>query len=68
MSILIVFRKLEVNMPRFKMERGYSLHNILPEMGMTSLFTDVANLARLSKAGGLRVSEVSLHFIFSATY
>ncbi|KAF6732951.1 Protein Z-dependent protease inhibitor [Oryzias melastigma] len=50
--------KLEVNMPRFKMERGYSLHNILPEMGMTSLFTDVANLARLSKAGGLRVSEV----------
>ncbi|XP_024124201.1 protein Z-dependent protease inhibitor [Oryzias melastigma] len=50
--------KLEVNMPKFKMERGYSLHNILPEMGMTSLFTDVANLARLSKAGGLRVSEV----------
>ncbi|RVE57209.1 hypothetical protein OJAV_G00213980 [Oryzias javanicus] len=50
--------KLEVNMPKFKMERAYSLHNILPEMGMTSLFTDGANLARLSKAGGLRVSEV----------
>uniref|UniRef100_A0A3P9HGW8 Si:ch1073-416d2.3 n=1 Tax=Oryzias latipes TaxID=8090 RepID=A0A3P9HGW8_ORYLA len=50
--------KLEVNMPKFKMERAYSLHNILPEMGMSSLFTDFANLTRLSKAQALRVSEV----------
>ncbi|XP_075304826.1 protein Z-dependent protease inhibitor [Odontesthes bonariensis] len=50
--------KLEVHMPKFKMERAYSLHNLLPDMGMTSLFSNSANLTRLSKDIGLTVSEV----------
>ncbi|XP_059209252.1 protein Z-dependent protease inhibitor isoform X2 [Centropristis striata] len=50
--------KLEVNMPKFKMEESYSLHNILPHMGMDSIFSNSANLTKLSKEGGLKVSEV----------
>ncbi|KAM9708196.1 protein Z-dependent protease inhibitor [Menidia menidia] len=50
--------KLEVNMPKFKLERAYSLHNLLPDMGMTSLFTTSAILSRLSSGSGLKVSEV----------
>ncbi|XP_028251990.1 protein Z-dependent protease inhibitor [Parambassis ranga] len=50
--------KLEVNMPKFKMEQSYSLQNILPEMGMTSIFSNAANLTRLSKEERLKVSEV----------
>uniref|UniRef100_A0A3B5A538 Serpin family A member 10 n=1 Tax=Stegastes partitus TaxID=144197 RepID=A0A3B5A538_9TELE len=50
--------KLEVNMPKFKMERSYSLHTILPDMGITSIFSESANLTRLSKDGFFKVSEV----------
>ncbi|XP_038123331.1 protein Z-dependent protease inhibitor [Cyprinodon tularosa] len=50
--------RLEVSMPKIKMEQEYSLHNILPEMGMTSLFDTSANLTRLSKDSGLKLSEV----------
>ncbi|XP_072221539.1 protein Z-dependent protease inhibitor [Leuresthes tenuis] len=50
--------KLEVHMPKFKMVRAYSLHNILPDMGMTSLFSNSANLTKLSKDKNLKVSEV----------
>ncbi|CAN9502153.1 unnamed protein product [Ophioblennius macclurei] len=50
--------KLEVNMPKFKMQQSYSLQKILPEMGMTSIFTNAANLTRLSKDLGLKVSKV----------
>ncbi|KAM6912916.1 protein Z-dependent protease inhibitor [Xenentodon cancila] len=50
--------KLEVTVPKFKMDRSYSLHNILPNMGMVSLFSSSANLTRLSQGKGLMVSEV----------
>ncbi|KAI3367737.1 hypothetical protein L3Q82_026575 [Scortum barcoo] len=50
--------KLEVNMPKFKMEQSYSLHNLLPDMGMASVFSNAANLTKLSKEEGLKVSEV----------
>ena len=46
-------------MPKFKMEHSYSLHNILPHMGMPSVFSNAANLTKLSKDRGLKVSEVS---------
>ncbi|KAL6105672.1 serpina10 [Pungitius sinensis] len=49
---------LEVNLPKFKMESSYSLQNLLPDMGMTSIFSNTANLTRLSKEEGLKVSEV----------
>ncbi|KAM3871369.1 protein Z-dependent protease inhibitor [Diretmus argenteus] len=50
--------KLEVNMPKFKMEQSYSLQTLLPDLGVTSVFSDLANLTRLSKDKDLKVSEV----------
>ncbi|CAB1457989.1 unnamed protein product [Pleuronectes platessa] len=50
--------KLEVSMPKFKMEQSYSLHHILPDMGMPSMFSNSANLTRLSKDDPIKVSEV----------
>ncbi|XP_071398359.1 protein Z-dependent protease inhibitor [Centroberyx affinis] len=50
--------KLEVNMPKFKMVQSYSLHDLLPDLGLASVFSDSANLTRLSKDRGLKVSEV----------
>ncbi|XP_034419063.1 protein Z-dependent protease inhibitor [Cyclopterus lumpus] len=50
--------KLEVHMPKFKMEESYSLQNILPGMGMNSIFSNAANLTKLTKKEGLKVSEV----------
>ncbi|XP_022606236.1 protein Z-dependent protease inhibitor-like [Seriola dumerili] len=50
--------KMEVNMPKFKMEQSYSLHNLLPDMGMTSVFSNSANLTKLSRNAAIKVSEV----------
>ncbi|XP_026210182.1 protein Z-dependent protease inhibitor [Anabas testudineus] len=50
--------KVEVSMPKFKMEQSYSLHNLLPDMGMAGIFSNSANLTRLSKGKGIKVSEV----------
>ncbi|XP_058471365.1 protein Z-dependent protease inhibitor [Solea solea] len=50
--------KIEVVMPKFKMEQSYSLHKLLPDMGMASVFSNSANLTKLSKDGGIKVSEV----------
>ncbi|KAM8917552.1 protein Z-dependent protease inhibitor [Spinachia spinachia] len=49
---------LEVHFPKFKMESSYLLQNILPGLGMTSIFSNAANLTKLSKEEGLQVSEV----------
>ncbi|XP_042356490.1 protein Z-dependent protease inhibitor [Plectropomus leopardus] len=50
--------KLEINLPKFKMEESYSLHNLLPDIGMASIFSNSANLTKLSKEEDLKVSEV----------
>nr|XP_015825579.2 protein Z-dependent protease inhibitor [Nothobranchius furzeri]XP_015825580.2 protein Z-dependent protease inhibitor [Nothobranchius furzeri]XP_054597572.1 protein Z-dependent protease inhibitor [Nothobranchius furzeri] len=50
--------KLEVHVPKFKMEQAYALQNILPDMGMTSLFSTSANLTGISEGQDLMVSEV----------
>ncbi|KAK2826081.1 hypothetical protein Q5P01_020295 [Channa striata] len=50
--------KLEVNIPKFRIEQSYSLHNLLPHMGVASLFSNSANLTKLSKDKGLKVSEM----------
>ncbi|XP_067471029.1 protein Z-dependent protease inhibitor [Thunnus thynnus] len=50
--------KLEINMPKFKMEQSYHLHKLLPHMGVASIFNYSANLTRLSKNKGLKLSEV----------
>lgn len=49
-------------MPKFQMEQSYSLHNILPHMGIASVFTENANLTKITKDGGLKVSKVSFNF------
>ncbi|XP_026162085.1 protein Z-dependent protease inhibitor [Mastacembelus armatus] len=50
--------KLEVNLPKFKLAQSYSLHNLLPDMGMASIFSNAANFTRLSKEKAIKVSEV----------
>ncbi|KAM6961249.1 protein Z-dependent protease inhibitor [Aplochiton taeniatus] len=50
--------KLELHMPKFKMEKSYSLHNILPDLGVSDVFSDSANLTMLSMEPGIKVSEV----------
>lgn len=50
--------KLEVYLPKFKMEQSYTVQKILPELGITNIFQDTANLTGLSKSPGLKVSEV----------
>lgn len=53
-------RKVEVHLPKFRMEESYELHKLLPDMGVTSLFTNLANLTNLHKTSALKVSE-ALH-------
>lgn len=57
-----VYSKMEVSMPKFQMEQSYSLQNILPHMGIASVFTEKANLTKINKDGGLKLSEVSFNF------
>ncbi|XP_015278261.1 PREDICTED: ovalbumin-like [Gekko japonicus] len=51
-------RKVEVYVPRMKMEEKYSLIGILGNLGITDLFTPRASLTGISSAGGLDVSEI----------
>lgn len=50
--------KIEVHLPKFKMEESYALHNLLPDMGVSSLFSNSANLTKLNTDKGLKVSEM----------
>ncbi|KAJ8288912.1 hypothetical protein COCON_G00015710 [Conger conger] len=50
--------KLEVQLPKFKMEQSYEMHKILPHLGISSIFENRANFSRLSKEQELKVSEV----------
>uniref|UniRef100_A0AAY4AT30 Serpin domain-containing protein n=1 Tax=Denticeps clupeoides TaxID=299321 RepID=A0AAY4AT30_9TELE len=50
--------KLEVQLPKFKMEQSYAMQKILPDLGIGNIFQDTANLTRLSMEAGLKVSEV----------
>lgn len=42
------------------MEQSYAVQKILPDLGITNIFQDIANLTGLSKEPGLKVSEVYL--------
>ncbi|KAJ0044212.1 hypothetical protein NL108_010664 [Boleophthalmus pectinirostris] len=50
--------KVEVHLPKFKLEQSYELHNLLPNLGVNILFTDSANLTKLHKDQDMKVSEV----------
>uniref|UniRef100_A0A9J8ARC1 ubiquitinyl hydrolase 1 n=2 Tax=Cyprinus carpio TaxID=7962 RepID=A0A9J8ARC1_CYPCA len=51
-------RKMEVHLPKFKMEQSYDLHEILPHLGISNVFLRSANLTGLSQDPHLRVSQV----------
>ncbi|XP_056092056.1 protein Z-dependent protease inhibitor [Rhinichthys klamathensis goyatoka] len=50
--------RMEVHLPKFKMEQSYNMHEILPHLGIDSVFLDSANLTGLSKEGHLKISQV----------
>ncbi|KAI4905479.1 hypothetical protein NFI96_028113 [Prochilodus magdalenae] len=50
--------KLEVYLPKFKMEKSYSMHKILLSMGIQHVFKHTANLKGMSQEAGLKVSQV----------
>uniref|UniRef100_A0A8C1WMR3 Si:ch1073-416d2.3 n=1 Tax=Cyprinus carpio TaxID=7962 RepID=A0A8C1WMR3_CYPCA len=50
--------KMEVHLPKFKMEQSYDLHEILPHLGISNVFLRSANLTGLSQDPHLRVSQV----------
>ncbi|KAK7152420.1 hypothetical protein R3I93_010589 [Phoxinus phoxinus] len=50
--------RMEVHLPKFKMEQSYNMHEILPHLGIGSVFLDSANLTGLSKEGHLKISQV----------
>ncbi|KAJ8290375.1 hypothetical protein GJAV_G00012040 [Gymnothorax javanicus] len=50
--------RLEVQIPKFKMEQSYAMHKILPHLGISSAFENMANFSGLSKEHGLKVSTV----------
>uniref|UniRef100_A0A8C4SQP1 Serpin peptidase inhibitor, clade A (alpha-1 antiproteinase, antitrypsin), member 10b n=2 Tax=Erpetoichthys calabaricus TaxID=27687 RepID=A0A8C4SQP1_ERPCA len=50
--------KLEVFLPRFKLEQSYKMHKILPRLGITDMFTELADLSHIADNRHLKVSEV----------
>ncbi|KAL4641853.1 protein Z-dependent protease inhibitor-like isoform X1 [Arapaima gigas] len=53
--------KLEVQLPRFKLEQTYSMQKMLPDIGIASIFQNNASISMLSKEAELKVSEVLLN-------
>ncbi|KYO26228.1 ovalbumin-related protein X isoform B [Alligator mississippiensis] len=51
-------RKVEVHLPQMKFVEQYSLASVLSSLGMTDLFTQLADLSGISKGRNLKVSEV----------
>ncbi|XP_029352580.1 protein Z-dependent protease inhibitor-like [Echeneis naucrates] len=50
--------KLEVQLPRFMMERSYSLKNILQALDITQVFQDNADITNMDGAKSPRLTEV----------
>ncbi|KFP88391.1 hypothetical protein N311_11095, partial [Apaloderma vittatum] len=51
-------KTMKVYLPRMKIEEKYNLTAVLIALGMTDLFSPLANLAGISSAENLKVSEV----------
>jgi serpin B len=56
-------QKVEVLMPKFKLETKFSLSGTLKSLGMTDAFSDAANFSKMSDVSGLKISDV-LHKAF----
>ncbi|KFQ36648.1 Ovalbumin, partial [Mesitornis unicolor] len=60
-------RTMKVYLPRMKMVEKYNLTSVLMALGMTDLFTSVANLSGISSAQGLKMSQ-AIHEAFVEIY
>ncbi|KAK1796055.1 hypothetical protein P4O66_009156 [Electrophorus voltai] len=49
--------KLEVQLPRFSVERSFSLKQSLPSLGITTIFESSADLSGISESPNLKVTE-----------
>lgn len=60
MKLLFYFvnRKLEVQLPRFLLERQYSLKNVLQTLGVTQVFQDDADITNMGGANGPKLTQV----------
>lgn len=54
-----VNRKLEVQFPRFMLERSYSLRDVLQTLDITQVFQDDADISNISGDKGLKLTQVS---------
>ncbi|NWT00026.1 OVALX protein, partial [Mionectes macconnelli] len=50
-------KRVKVYLPRMKIEEKYNLTSVLTALGMTDLFSPLANLSGISSAESLKVSE-----------
>ncbi|NWT14112.1 OVALX protein, partial [Vireo altiloquus] len=50
-------KRVKVYLPRMKIEEKYNLTSVLTSLGMTDLFSPLANLSGISSAESLRLSE-----------
>ncbi|KAM9304596.1 ovalbumin-like [Morus bassanus] len=60
-------RKMKVYLPRMKIEEKYNLTSVLMALGMTDLFSPLANLSGISSAESLKMSE-AIHEAFVEIY
>jgi serine protease inhibitor len=51
-------RNVQVSLPKFRTESGFSLGKALSAMGMPTAFTDKADFSGITPKGGLAISEV----------
>ena len=51
-------RNVQVSLPKFRTESGFSLGKALSAMGMPTAFTDKADFSGITSKGGLAISEV----------
>lgn len=51
--------KLEVQLPRFLLERQYSLKDALQTLGITKVFQDDADISNMGGANGPKLNQVS---------
>ncbi len=51
-------RNVQVSLPKFRAESGFSLRQALSAMGMPTAFTDKADFSGIDPKGGLAISEV----------
>lgn len=57
-----VNRKLEVQLPRFLLERSYSLRNVLQTLSITQVFQDDADIINMGGDKGPKLTQVSCCF------